>query len=159
MVDAGDRTLALDNSCVREIVFRCALSRPPTAPPFLAGLLDVGGQPVPVVALARLLGLAEAPPGLYDQIVLVEAPSGMFGLAVTRALNLVQGGEARLSPIAAGSSFADCISNELAWPDGRAGVIALDCLLIDAEVQALAHFRAIEKARLGALAGAGGDRA
>ena len=153
--DAGHRTLALDNGCVREIVFRCALTRPPTAPPFLVGILDFGGEAIPVVSLADLLGLTPTPAGLYDQIVMVDSSGGTLGLSVARARALVREGAFRISPVAPSTSFADCVSGELSWDGGRAAIVALDRLTIEAEMQALAHFRAVEQARLGAVAAIG----
>lgn len=152
--EAGGRMLALDNRCVREVVFLCALHRPPTAPPFLAGLLDLGGQAVPVVVLDRLLGLTGLPPDLYAQIVLVDGAAGPLGLLVARARALVRAEDGHVVPVAPGMSFADCVEAELSWSGGRAALLAFDRLLIEAEEQALVHFRAAEQERLAALAGA-----
>ncbi len=154
MVEAGGQMLALDNLCVREVVFHCALNRPPTAPPFLVGLMDLAGEAVPVVALAALLGLAEPPPDLYAQIVLVATETGLLGLRVARARALIRDSEARFAPVMPGTSFADAVAADIAWAGGRAALLALDRLLIEAEAQALTHFRAVEQARLAALAAA-----
>ncbi len=134
VVEAGRRVLALDAGCVREVLFQCALGRPPTAPPFLAGLLDLAGEAVPVVALAELLGLAAPPCDRYSQIVLAGTEAGPLGLAVTRARTLVRAADAVREEVAPGTSFAGCVAAALSWPGGQAALLALDRLLIEAEI-------------------------
>ena len=75
----ADHGFALPAARVRECLPLPLLRRRPGLPPHLAGFMTLGGAAVPVVDLARLLGLRapdEAPPleadGLYRHLLLLE---------------------------------------------------------------------------------------
>lgn len=57
---------------VREILDLCPLTRLPNAPDFLAGMIDVRGQGVPVIELRRKLGLPTTTPTENTRIVVLE---------------------------------------------------------------------------------------
>jgi len=57
---------------VREILDLCPLTRLPNAPDFLAGMIDVRGQGVPVIELRRKLGLPSTTPTENTRIVVLE---------------------------------------------------------------------------------------
>ena len=65
-------TFALGVEQVREILDLCPLARLPNAPDFLAGMIDVRGQGVPVIDLRRKLGLPAVPPTENTRIVVLE---------------------------------------------------------------------------------------
>ncbi|GBU18389.1 MULTISPECIES: chemotaxis protein CheW [Methylobacterium] len=72
LLDVAGTTCALPREAASEILPLPRLSPAPVAGPVLAGFLDLGGVPVPVLDLAGLLGLREgaARPGLYAHLVL-----------------------------------------------------------------------------------------
>ena len=51
-----------------------ALKHLPLAPPFVAGLMDLHGEPVPVIDLSRLAGLVPAQTWFDTRIILVDYP-------------------------------------------------------------------------------------
>jgi purine-binding chemotaxis protein CheW len=80
----ADRRLAVDPARVAEVVRRPLITRVPHAPPGLSGVASVRGRIVPVIALGRLLGLAETAGALERLIVLEGAlPVGLVVDEVT----------------------------------------------------------------------------
>lgn len=89
-VDAEVFAVIVDQ--VREILDLCPITRLPHAPDFLAGMIDVRGQGVPVVDLRLKLGLAHAPPTAQTRIVVLEVPVGgtrlTLGMIVDRVIEV-----------------------------------------------------------------------
>jgi purine-binding chemotaxis protein CheW len=87
---------------VREILDLQPLARLPHAPPFLAGMIDVRGQGVPVVDLRLKLGLAAAPPTEHTRIVVLEVPLGgaqvTMGMIADRVIEVTDLAEHALEP-------------------------------------------------------------
>jgi Chemotaxis signal transduction protein len=63
---------AVEVGQVREILDMQPVSRVPSAPAFLAGMIDVRGQGVPVIDLRTKLGLPLAPVTEHTRIVVLE---------------------------------------------------------------------------------------
>jgi len=73
-IDQEIFAIAVDQ--VREILDLRPLARLPNAPDFLAGMIDVRGQGVPVIDLRRKLGLPSVPPTENTRIVVLEVGLG-----------------------------------------------------------------------------------
>lgn len=77
---------------VREILDYRAPSRLPHAPSFMAGILDVRGQGVPVVDLRVKLGLNAVPATEQTRILVLEVPVGerslIMGLIADRVIEV-----------------------------------------------------------------------
>ena len=72
----GSDRYALALGAVLRVLPVVALKQVPLAPPFVAGLMDLHGEPVPVIDLSRLAGLP-APQVWFDtRIILVAYPVG-----------------------------------------------------------------------------------
>lgn len=67
---------AMEVEQVREILDMQTVSRIPNAPSFLAGMIDVRGQGVPVIDLRLKLGLPPASATEHTRIVVLEVPVG-----------------------------------------------------------------------------------
>jgi chemotaxis-related protein WspB len=52
------------------------LKQLPLAPPFVAGLMDLHGEPVPVIDLSRLAGVVPEQVWFDSRIILVDYPAG-----------------------------------------------------------------------------------
>src|SRR5215813_9059823 len=78
----GKEVCALEVAMVREILDSGPITRLPEAPPFLAGVIDVRGETVPVIDLRVKLGLTAAPVTPETRIVVVELGRRDRGLAV-----------------------------------------------------------------------------
>lgn len=71
---------------VARVLPAVALKQLPLAPPYVAGLMDLHGEPVPVIDLSRLAGLASGQPWFDTRIILVDYP---LGGGTTAALGLL----------------------------------------------------------------------
>jgi purine-binding chemotaxis protein CheW len=88
----GKEVCALEVAMVREILDSRPVTRLPEAPPFLAGVIDVRGDTVPVIDLRVKLGLEAAPITPETRIVVVELgrPNLAVGLRVERVFEVAQ---------------------------------------------------------------------
>ena len=90
----GKEVCALEVGSVREILDSGPITRLPEAPPFLAGVIDVRGETVPVVDLRVKLGLSSAPVTPETRIVVAELGVGdrrlAVGLQVERVFEVAQ---------------------------------------------------------------------
>lgn len=77
---------------VREILEMRQSFHMPEAPPYLAGLIDVGGRAVPVIDLRVKLGLPGRTATADTRILVLDVPAGKrqlsFGLIVDRVLEV-----------------------------------------------------------------------
>ena len=69
----GDR-YGLPLAGVKRVLPVVALKHVPLAPPFVAGLMDLHGEPVPVIDLSRLAGLVPEQIWFDTRIILVDYP-------------------------------------------------------------------------------------
>ncbi len=76
---SGAQICGLPLSSVREIVHLSALERPPGAPSFFAGFLNLSGQQIAILRLAALYSLPAPEDQLYTPILLLkETPWGLL---------------------------------------------------------------------------------
>lgn len=136
---------------VREVVPIARLSCPPGLPSTLAGFLALDGQQVPVLRLARLLGLPEVSIGLYTPLIVLRgADRGEAGLAllVDRVRAVVSGGSH--SPLERTHSFNGCARSLLQVENELVPVLAPGRLLLEEERHRIADFERLTRERLAA---------
>jgi purine-binding chemotaxis protein CheW len=80
----GDELFAVDVARVREVLDLSEITRMPTAPPYMRGVVNVRGSAVPVVDLRTKFGLPPAPDTVHTRIVVLE-------LELDRELTVVGG--------------------------------------------------------------------
>jgi purine-binding chemotaxis protein CheW len=68
----GDELFATDVARVREVLDLCTITKIPTAPPYLLGLVNVRGSAVPVVDLRTKFGLPRIADTVQSRIVVLE---------------------------------------------------------------------------------------
>lgn len=87
---------------VREILDICPVSRVPNAPPFMLGVIDVRGRPVPVIDLRLRFGLSPVEKTENTRIVVIEVEVGsqalMMGLMADRVYEVTSLDEHGISP-------------------------------------------------------------
>lgn len=88
LFSVGDELFACDAEPVLEVVPSVKLKEIPKAPSFIAGLLNYGGQPVPVIDFCRLLKERPAAESLHTRIILFDAGYGLIAERVTETTNL-----------------------------------------------------------------------
>jgi purine-binding chemotaxis protein CheW len=68
----GDELFAINVAQVREILEVSQITKVPTAPPYMRGVVNVRGQATPVVDLRLKFGLSENPDTVHTRIIAME---------------------------------------------------------------------------------------
>jgi purine-binding chemotaxis protein CheW len=68
----GDELFAIDVSQVREVLEISQITRVPTAPEYMRGVVNVRGQAIPVVDLRLRFGLPRAADTVHSRIIVME---------------------------------------------------------------------------------------
>lgn len=143
-----DRTYCVSTASVEEIVPMAELTRVPSAPAFLLGFLDVGGQLVAVISLRRLMGLTEREPELYTPLVILKTSSQPIALEVDRVTRIVELGEDELIPLSEGCSLNHC-ATAVARLDGvPVVVLSPERLVLHEEQRRVAELDTLARTRL-----------
>lgn len=152
---AGGQLLALALDQVREIFSYCALSCPPAMPAVLQGLLNLGGESVPVVRLTRLLGLPDDVPGLYSPMILVSTADSLFAFQAEAVCEVSRPPAAAWCDLPRGQVvFNGCVTAEVRCTTGNAHLVNPSRLLLRREREAVMEFADTENRRMRDLAGA-----
>jgi purine-binding chemotaxis protein CheW len=151
LLDVAGTACALPRGAVAEVLPLPDLHNPPTASGWLAGFLNLGGVPVPVIDLAALLGLrpVAAAPGLYAHLVLMQAEAVAY--LVDRASDLVTVPEAAIRPTGEADTLNGCVAAELVLGERLVHALAPERLLTAQErirIEALARVAAERLAAL-----------
>jgi purine-binding chemotaxis protein CheW len=148
---------ALPREAVRELLPLPHLSRPPGLPAALAGFANLGGEPLPVLVLSRLLGVGAAAgvDSLYRHIIVVSGtlPGSRAGLLVDRVLNLTRSPAGSLRPVPPEETLNGCVTGAIAMADGFVHVLDPSRILLAQEQDSLAELTRLARARLDEWAG------
>ncbi len=87
--EVGGQVYAIDVSQIREVVRWQAVTPLPNAPTLIEGVVDLRGSVVPVVDLARALGLGSVKLGVRARIAVTEVEGLVMGLAVDAAIDVL----------------------------------------------------------------------
>lgn len=68
----GDELFAIDVGQVREVLEIAQVTRVPTAPAYMRGVVNVRGRAIPVVDLRLKFGLPKAPDTVHSRVVVME---------------------------------------------------------------------------------------
>jgi len=146
----GAEQYGLDIMSVREIIRMPELTRAPQSPAFVAGMLNLRGELLPVIDLRLRMGLPPVARDKRTRVVIVAREDGNFGLvvdAVADVLRLDSDG-IQAPPAVARAEDACLVSGVSTLPSGRLlMVFDLDALLPGGSPR--------EEAEGGAEAGAG----
>ncbi|MCA1844481.1 MAG: chemotaxis protein CheW [Actinobacteria bacterium] len=104
VVRVGGHSYGVPVAAVVEVTRMVALAPLPDAPPWMAGVADLRGVPVPVVDLAARLGRTAQVPVLDRRIVVAGDPVDPIGLIVDEVTGVAApgpatGGDASTSPL------------------------------------------------------------
>jgi purine-binding chemotaxis protein CheW len=78
----GGEEFALDVLRVQEIIRLQELTRVPSSPEFMEGVMNLRGKIIPVIALRKRFGLDVVPPDKQTRIVVVEVKGTVLGFVV-----------------------------------------------------------------------------
>ncbi|MCJ2130497.1 chemotaxis protein CheW [Methylobacterium sp. E-045] len=134
ILDVAGTACALARTCVSEVLPLPRLHRRSATAGMLAGFLNLGGAAVPVIDLARLLGLSEAaadPDDVDRHLVLDAARSTAF--LVDRAEALVVVPDSEIQPADETRSLNGCVVAGFERGRGHVDVLSLARLLTQEE--------------------------
>lgn len=134
----GSDRYALPLRQVARVLPAAALKQLPLAPPFVAGLLDLHGEPVPVIELSRLAGIVPEALWFDSRIILVDYPAAgaarPLGLLAEHVIGVAEVGADTLADSGvAGPPFLGQVASD---NSGMLQLVQLDGLLTP-EVHAL----------------------
>jgi chemotaxis signal transduction protein len=147
--DCGGKRCALSREVVSQIVAMPALSRPPNLALPVAGFANRGGETIPVLRGAVLLGQPDlsADDNPYSHVVFMQAGGGEFGLLVDRVVDVR---EARLDDLLAAGptdTLNGCVEGVIG-AEPPVHLLAPRRLLLNSERERLAGLVAVERARI-----------
>ena len=143
------RLAALPFENVERIAPMAQLARPPALPSPLEGVLNLGGKPVPVVRLDRLLRLPEQPPGLYSVLIVLKGISDdSLAMLVDRASEILAVPASALLPVDREHSFNACVEATVPLRDRMIHVLSPTRILLEKERAFLSEFQVMAQQRL-----------
>jgi purine-binding chemotaxis protein CheW len=136
---------------VQEVTPMALLSQPPGLPPVIAGILNLGGQSVPVVRMDRLFGLPANPLDLSTALVILRCDPPL-ALMVDEVVNVREIPPDSDMALASGTTLNDCATG--AWDDGRGivHILSAERLLIEEEHARLEELHEQRQDRVNAMA-------
>ncbi len=139
---------AIDPAAIRQIVPLPLLAHPPGTPLLLEGFLDLAGEAIPVLHLARLLQLAAGPPDVYAHLLVLKQPGLPLALLVDRAVGLTSAPAEAFTPLERGQTFNDCAEHLLRLGEQTVPLLSVERLLLRQERARIAALQAMEQLRL-----------
>ncbi|MCS6835874.1 MAG: chemotaxis protein CheW [Anaerolineae bacterium] len=97
---------------VREVGAMQAMEKVVGAPPYLLGLLNRHGQPLPLLDLRRILGAQPPPPRLDDLFVVVQREDSLLALLVDEVLGVVTMDAADFRPLVNSGPFVRQVASD-----------------------------------------------
>lgn len=146
----GGRLCALPSSAVAEIVFLPALARPPGAPSFVEGFMNLDGRAVPVIRLERLFDLPPSEFNLYAPVIVMKG-AGPMAVLVDQVRDVRRAPQAEILEVNADSVFGGCLDAEIGTDDGIVHLLSPSRLLLTQEARRLDEFKKREQERLASL--------
>lgn len=152
LLDVAGTPCALPREAVAEVLPLPDLSAPPVAGRVLAGFLNLGGEPVPVIDLARLFGLRDeaGPPALYAHLVLAADRGTAFLVDRVTDLAAVEAGALRGVPDE--RTLNGCVEATFSRDDRLVHVLGPGRILTAEEAARVAVLTRAARERLAALA-------
>ncbi|MGU3539078.1 chemotaxis protein CheW [Methylobacterium sp. A54F] len=154
LLDVAGTPCALPRSAVSEILPLPDLHRPPATGGSLAGFLNLGGEPVPVIDLAALFGLRPGGPtdsGTDPYAHIVLAADRATGFLVDRVADLVTVAPDALRPVPDDRTLNGCVEAGLSWHDRLVHVLGAGRILTAEERARIAALTASARERLAGL--------
>lgn len=148
------QSFGLPVGTVREVVPIAWLDRPPHMPSMVQGVLNLGGQAVPVLRLDKLLGLQDATYGLDASILIMrddQTTGRPLGLLVEHVDGVRSPDDFTTLGFADRQSFNACLADQLERDGKVIQLLSWRNILLVEERRRLADFQAMAQARLADL--------
>ena len=138
-------------SSVREVVPVAWLDRPPHMPSLVQGVLNLGGQAVPVLRLDKLLGLGDGRYGMDASILVMRESDRPLGLLVEHVDGVRAADDFTAMGLSEKGSFNGCLSDHLERDGKVLQLLSWRNILLVEERQRLTEFQALAQSRLAEL--------
>ncbi|MEW6691224.1 MAG: chemotaxis protein CheW [Pseudomonadota bacterium] len=131
----GGERFGIEIGAIKEIIEYRALTAVPLTPDTISGVLNLRGDVVPVISLARRLGLEPAAVGKRTCILVIEAREGEFSLDLGIVVDMVnevvdvEGADIEPAPAFGTSIPADYIGGMLRRGEDFTALLALERVL------------------------------
>ncbi len=127
----GEQDFCLDISHVREIRSGAPVTPLPQAPAYIRGVINLRGTVLPIIDLARRLGMGALPDDPRAVIVVVESETGPVGLLVKAVSDILSISQADMKaiPNTAGDYAASFLKALTVLERGLVKVMNLDAVL------------------------------
>lgn len=145
------QAFGLPVSAVREVVPVAWLDRPPHMPSLVQGVLNLGGQAVPVLRLDKLLGLGDGRYGMDASILVMRDSDRPLGLLVEHVDGVRSADDYTAMGLSDKGSFNGCLSDHLERDGGVVQLLSWRNILLAEERRRLADFQAVAQSRLADL--------
>lgn len=122
---------ALDILNVQEIIRPLPITPVPLTPDWIAGVINLRGQIVPLIHLARRLGLAAEPLDASTRFIIVRSQEESIGLVVDQVMEVWVLSEIHLEPVTSALAYQDAVLGVGRLKDGIFMVLSLDAILQD----------------------------
>ena len=130
----GGEEFGLDILRVQEIIRVRPLTRVPNSPDFIAGVMNLRGKIIPVVALRRRFGLEQVPADRQTRIVVVEVKGAVLGFIVDAVSEVLRIPPATIEPPPRlGKEEREYVSGVGKVADRLLILLNLDRLMMDSE--------------------------
>jgi len=73
---------AIELASAKQVAYLGSVTRVPTAPAFIRGITNLGGQIIPLVDISFLLGVAPLDMAKYLKYIVIESGQNLFGILV-----------------------------------------------------------------------------
>lgn len=118
LFELDDHRYAIDTRHVQEIVRAAWPARLPHAPSVIAGILNVRGQPVPLVDLRLRFGLPPKPLRADEVFVIARTERGALAFRADRAAGLAHVAASEVAPLRPEAPHAAFTAGAVLLPDG-----------------------------------------
>lgn len=133
----GGRSLGIEARFVEEVLRAAAPSPLPGAPALVLGVLNVRGEPVPLLDVRRSLGVPPRPLRASDHLVVLRGLSRRLAIAVDQASEMRTLPRSALMPTAGFPASPAVVPGVVVLADGLMMMVDPARFLSDAEARAL----------------------
>lgn len=125
---------ALPLSAVERVERAVAITPLPDAPPTIAGVIDVRGDLIPVIALRKQWGLPARPLALSDQLLIASGTRRRYALLIDSVIDVQHCDAAAIAPAESLAAHTDSLRGAVSLNDSIIFIHDLDQFLsLDAE--------------------------
>lgn len=94
----GEERYAADIMSIKEIILCRKITRIPSAPDFIEGVINLRGQVIPVIDMRKRLGLTPAGPEGTARIIIIRVLDKDVGIIVDSVLKVLRVGKREMQP-------------------------------------------------------------